>query len=177
MKQYYIFLLIFVSISLKAQNHFDEGKIIQLHPSTGFAVTPAAKIKYNLFPQFQDSVFEYAQLVKYNDSSFTFIFRTKYDGRVERSTTIAEINDVYNKIEKINPASAKSVSHFNPLNTRQPEYFPVGYFANSYGAGVSSQSKRTYSEGGLDTCDKICAVVGKVLEVSLYILAKGHWHA
>ncbi len=53
----YLIVFLVLSFSAKAQKNVDEGKIFLLHPSVGLTITVDDKTKYNLFPQYIDSVF------------------------------------------------------------------------------------------------------------------------
>jgi hypothetical protein len=105
MKYYYcilLFLLPFISI---AQQAFDEGIVVALHPSVGLTITKDEKKEFALFPEYNDSIFESAHYIKYNDSTYTFLFRKTDGSKLEKSVTKTETDKMYAQIEKIKPAS------------------------------------------------------------------------
>ncbi len=80
------------------------GMIVRLHPSLGNAITQQTKKEFGLFPEMPDSTFGMAQLVKYDDSTYTFIFHSAKDVRIERSITVSQLLDMYMTVERIKPA-------------------------------------------------------------------------
>src|SRR3989338_2509423 len=78
------------------------GQIAMLHPSVGNTITKDEKKTFDLFPEKPDNTFESAQLVKYNDSTFTFLFRSiNTEIPSEEKAGIGVLISCYYKIEKI----------------------------------------------------------------------------
>lgn len=102
----YFFCLLFILTGF-TKNCFSQtnsgGKIVALHPSVGNTIDAIENKKFNLFPEYNDSLFESAQLIKYNDSSYTFLIKTIKNQSFERVATFNELQTAYHKIEKIQP--------------------------------------------------------------------------
>ena len=118
MRNYCIFILLFLSsFILKAQKACDEGRIVALHPTIGQTITIDEKKKFSLLSQYADSTFESAQLVKYNDSTYSFVIRKTDGERSEKFITKIEVEKMYAQIEQIKPASTIP----QPVIKKEPE--------------------------------------------------------
>ena len=169
MKHYfYPILLLLFSTSLKAQICCDDGKIVMLHPSVGYTITAEAKKEFSLFPQYSDANFGTAQLVKYNDSTFTFLFKTKQGDRIEVSTTIANLSAMYSNIELTAPASSAMKTFFNPKTVRQQQYQPIDESENPDLITTATKKRREQNiECGFSP--QFGVVVARVVVYTLYI--------
>ncbi len=103
MKTFFTSLFLCCILAVQAQMR-GTGQIMMMHPSVGNTITLNEKQKFGLFPQQPDSTFEMAQLVKYDDTTYTILFRTACDGRFENTISINELLQMYIKIESIEPA-------------------------------------------------------------------------
>lgn len=97
----HIFLLILLSANAQLRG---TGTIITLHPSLGKTITPEEKNEFGLFADCPESKFETANFVKYDDSTYTILFKTPLAGSFEKPITPAELAAIYTRIEKLKPA-------------------------------------------------------------------------
>ncbi|MCW3104586.1 MAG: hypothetical protein JWO09_3026 [Bacteroidetes bacterium] len=104
-----IFFLFLLSANAQLRG---TGAIITLHPSLGKTITPEEKKEFGLFADYPDSNFETANFVKYDDSTYTVLFKTP-TGSFERSITATEVAAIHAAIEKQKPAP--------PLPPQEPE--------------------------------------------------------
>ncbi|MCW3085887.1 MAG: hypothetical protein JWP12_3253 [Bacteroidetes bacterium] len=106
MRTLFTFLCMCFILAVHAQMR-GTGQIMMLHPSLGNTITLNEKQKFGLFPQQPDSTFETAQLVKYDDTTYTILFRTVCDDRFENTISINELLLMYIKVEQIQPAHSE----------------------------------------------------------------------
>ncbi len=104
MKHLLLILSLTVSTATFSQTH-EEARIISIHPSVGNTIDVKEKQKFSLFPEYNDSLFESAQLLKYNDSTYTFLIKPVGGKSFERPADFNERQLYYNKIETREPAS------------------------------------------------------------------------
>lgn len=104
---------------------YGTGRIMRLHPSIGNAITPELKKEFGFFPAIADSNFEMAQLVCYNDSTYTFILHTSPEGRTERPVPAAQVLAMYQAIEKVRPAPAPPVVKKTIVKPQPPHALTV----------------------------------------------------
>jgi hypothetical protein len=105
MKYYYCIIILFLaSFTLRAQAILGTGSVITLHPAIGPTITLNEKKKFFLFPQEDTLLFESALVIKYNDSVYSFVIRKTDGNRFEKFTTKKEIEEMYSRIEKLEPA-------------------------------------------------------------------------
>lgn len=93
-------LIILFPFIVSAQEVVNKGKLVVLHPSVDSIITIDKKIKYALFPEYTNSVFGSAELIKYNDTVFSFVFKTTNGSTFERATTRTDIDKMYYQIEE-----------------------------------------------------------------------------
>lgn len=79
------------------------GKIVAFHPSVGNAITVKEKKEYDLFKEYNDSLFESAQLVKYSSDSFAILIKTTTGQSFEKPAGRQELDAIYAAIEKVKP--------------------------------------------------------------------------
>jgi hypothetical protein len=96
----YFSLLFFISFSQKAQTA-DSGKVIGIHPIVGKTISLDEKIKYNLFPEYNDSLFSSAQFIRNSDSTYTIVFTSISGTELKKNISSNEMNDLFYKIDKI----------------------------------------------------------------------------
>jgi hypothetical protein len=96
-----LFFLLLFCRTISAQD--PGGKIIAFHPSVGNLVDAYEKKHYDIFTEYNDSLFESAQLVRYSDSSYTILVKTKGHDSFEKPAGRQQLDDIYNSIEKISP--------------------------------------------------------------------------
>lgn len=107
---FFIFFLLFGSAKNGCSQIYDaNGIIVAFHPSVGNAIDLSEKKELNLFPEYNDSLFESAQLIKYSNDRYALLFKTTKGGSFEKPITIKELDEIYFNIEKVKP-SAKSSS-------------------------------------------------------------------
>lgn len=98
------------------------GKIVAFHPSVGNSITISEKKEFSLFTEYNDSLFESAQLVKYRvDSTYAVIIKTTNGKSFEKPIGIKELDAIYASIEKLKPASTKTTvdDYFDKKPTKE----------------------------------------------------------
>jgi len=104
----FVFLLFFLlfGFSQKGNSQIDEanGIIVAFHPSVGNAINLSEKKEFNFFSEYNDSLFESAQLVKYSNNRYTVLFKTTKGGSFEKPITTDELDEIYASVEKVKPA-------------------------------------------------------------------------
>ena len=108
-----ISLLITISLVIGvAKNGFSQsdrnGKIVAFHPSVGNSINVYEKKELALFTEYNDSLFESAQLVKYSVDDYTILFKTIDNRSFEKLISIQELDTIYARIEKIKPINKTS---------------------------------------------------------------------
>lgn len=89
----------------------DSIKIITLHPSVGNSIDVHEKKMFYLFSDYKDSIFESAEILKYNDSTYTFRFKTTNGKILEKPTNKHELDEMYAKIDRIKPVEYVKTEH------------------------------------------------------------------
>lgn len=102
MKKLIYFLLLFLPLLSIAQTS-DGIKIITLHPSIGKSIDALEKKEFSLFPDYKDSIFELAEIVKYNDSTYTIRFTTTTGKIFEKPVSTNELDAMYAKVDTKKP--------------------------------------------------------------------------
>lgn len=82
------------------------GKIIAFHPSVGNSLDLSEKKEFGVFTEYNDSLFESAQLVKYSIDRYSVLVKTKNGQSFERPISIKELDAIYAGIEKLKPLSS-----------------------------------------------------------------------
>lgn len=98
------FLLLGLAENCNSQTNDGNGKIVKIHPSIGNSINLSEKKEFQLFTEYNDSLFESAHLVKYTDSSYTILIKTTTGKSFEKPISIKELDAIYASIEKIRPA-------------------------------------------------------------------------
>lgn len=100
-----LFFLLF-GFPQKGNSQIDEtnGIIVAFHPSVGNSINLTEKKEFNFFPEYNDSLFESAQLVKYSNDRYTVLFKTTKGGSFEKAITTGELDELYASVEKVKPA-------------------------------------------------------------------------
>jgi hypothetical protein len=110
MKKNIFLLFLFLPFFLQAQTA-DSVKIITLHPSVGKSIDVKEKKEFYLFPDYNDSIFESAEILKYNDSTYTIRFKTTTGNFFEKPTNTKELDAMYAKVDRIKPAEYVETKH------------------------------------------------------------------
>ena len=111
--KYFFLILSLIAFKVSVSQTKDEGRVVSLHPSVGNVIDAKEKAKFSLFPEYNDSLFESAQLVKYNDTTYSFMIKPVQGKSFERPIEFNELRLYYNKIESIEPAS-KAITAVDP---------------------------------------------------------------
>ncbi|MFL5762858.1 MAG: hypothetical protein ACJ77K_02880 [Bacteroidia bacterium] len=105
MKRICLLFALLISLFFKGFSQMDPvGNIIAFHPSVGNSVDLKEKQTFGIFKEYNDSLFESAQLLKYNDSTFTIAVKVKDRNSFEVPATKAQLNEIYHAIDRIQPA-------------------------------------------------------------------------
>lgn len=103
-----LLFLFFISFGV-AENGISQtdrnGKIVAFHPSVGNSLTLSEKKEFSLFSEYNDSLFESAQLVKYSIDSYAVLFKNTKGKSFEKPISVQELDAIYAGIEKIKPAA------------------------------------------------------------------------
>lgn len=110
MKIIIYFILIFFPFSAIAQTG-DSVKILTLHPSVGKSIDVKEKKEFYLFPDYKDSVFRSAEILKYNDTAYTIRFTTTTGNVFEKPTTTKELDAMFAKIDTVKPTEYVENKH------------------------------------------------------------------
>ncbi len=103
--QFFIFfLLLGFAENCIAQTIDETGKIVKIHPSIGNSIDLSEKKEFQLFTEYNDSLFESAHLVKYGDENYTILIKTTTGKSFEKPISINELDAIYANIEKVKPA-------------------------------------------------------------------------
>ena len=104
----YFLLLIFCLITIITNGHNpDSVKVIGLHPAIRKTISQDAKIKYHLFPEYKDSLFGSAQIIKLNDTIYHLVIHSITGTDVKATISIKELDEMYFRIDDVY-ASAKA---------------------------------------------------------------------
>jgi hypothetical protein len=96
----FIFLFAFHCLPSLAQ-HNDSLKVIGIHPAVGKMITRDEKIKYHLFPEYKDSIFESAQIFSLNDSTFLVSIKTINGIEVRNYISTSQLDKIYYRIDEL----------------------------------------------------------------------------
>ena len=109
------------------------GKIVAFHPSVGNSLTLSEKKEFFLFSEYNDSLFESAQLVKHNIDTYTVLIKTTKGQSFEKSISIQELDAIYASIEKIKPQTKATDDYVVKPQSKEKEIktdkFEAGYIA------------------------------------------------
>ena len=159
MKQISVFALLLLS-TLSYSQVPANGRIIILHPSVGNVIDQKEKEQFGLFKEYNDSLFESAELVKYNDTTFSFLITTRAGKSFERPSSDKEVREYYNTIENNKPASV--------ANEEQATY----YHSNERERDTNHRSDRQRNR--VETADIVFEVFIDALSLFVYILGNMH---
>jgi len=97
-------LLLFFSIllSFRAVAQTDTAKVIGIHTAVGKSISQEEKIKYHLFPEYKDSLFESARIVKLNDSTYEVVVHSTGGADIKSYISTQELDGMYFRIDEIN---------------------------------------------------------------------------
>ncbi|OFY85257.1 MAG: hypothetical protein A3F72_04445 [Bacteroidetes bacterium RIFCSPLOWO2_12_FULL_35_15] len=102
MKKLIYFVLLFLPLLSIAQTS-DGIKIITLHPSIGKSIDAQEKKEFFLFPDYKDSIFESAEILKYNDSTYAIRFTTITGKVFEKPVNTNELDAMFAKVDSKKP--------------------------------------------------------------------------
>jgi hypothetical protein len=157
MKKIIYFILIFFPFSAIAQTS-DSVKILTLHPSVGKSIDVKEKKEFYLFPDYKDSVFRSAEILKYNDTTYSIRFTTTTGKVFEKPTTTKELDAMYAKVDSKKPTEyvQDKREKRSQRHERDPEY---------------NENSRTNAEIGLHVGN----IVLQVILITLSILAQASY--
>lgn len=102
MKKINFFILFILPLFSLAQTA-ERIKVITLHPSVGKSIDVNEKREFYLFPDYNDSIFESAEILKYNDSIYFIRFKTTNGKEFEKPTNTNELDQMFAKVESRKP--------------------------------------------------------------------------
>lgn len=106
MKQFFTFLLIACVFFAKAQNS-DTMKLIGIHPAVGKTIERAEKTEYHLFTDYSDSLFDYAQVFRQNDTTFRLVITSIGGTQKTYKLDTTAMNNLYDRIDDVEQAKLK----------------------------------------------------------------------
>ena len=119
-----LFLLFFISLGYAktgiAQSD-KNGKIVAFHPSVGNSINLSEKKEFLLFTEYNDSLFESAQLIKYDIDSYTVLFKTTTGQSFEKPIPVHELDAIYSNIEKTKPAASSTDDYVEKNQSKEKE--------------------------------------------------------
>jgi len=108
------------------------GKVMELHSSVGSVITVDEKQKFNLFPEYKDSLFQSAMLIMHADSTYAFLIKpTVRTQSFERETNLQEMDEMKKKIEQISPSPSISYNDSTQI-----------YYSNKENSQLSPAAQR-----------------------------------
>jgi hypothetical protein len=126
MRLFISLILLFLRLNAFGQL-LETGSIVPLHPAVGNTISKEENSRFSLFCFVTDSLYESANLVQYNDSTYTILFHLKNQPESERKLSIDSLICLKNKIEKITPANSIPPPK-HPVETNQlPEFSDSGH--------------------------------------------------
>ena len=96
-------------------------KILTLHPSVGKSIDVNEKKEFSLFPDYKDSIFGSAEILKYNDSTYTIRFTTTTGKVFEKPTNTNELDAMYANVENKKPTEYVETKHERKSEARERE--------------------------------------------------------
>jgi len=99
MKLLNIFLLSLISTICFSQDSI-QGKAIILHPAVGKIIDNSEKKLFGLFPEYKDSTFSSAFIIKFNDSSYIAVITNIKNQNIEKNITIQQLDAMYYSIDE-----------------------------------------------------------------------------
>lgn len=124
-------LLIFITLTISGISFAqttETGKAIIVHPAIGKLIDQSEKITFTLFPEYKDSTFNSAYVVKYNDSTFTVVVTNINNQSIEKSISRIELDKMYYQIDEI---SQKEKPVYNEEKKKRKRSGP-NYSYNTY---------------------------------------------
>ncbi|MCW3085888.1 MAG: hypothetical protein JWP12_3254 [Bacteroidetes bacterium] len=101
MKRLQLFiLLLIISLGANAQTA-DTAKLIGIHTAVGKTITRDEKIKYQLFPEYNDREFDSAQIFRYNDTTYELRIASSNGSMIKTVISNSRMDDLYNRIDNI----------------------------------------------------------------------------
>ncbi|HEX8514805.1 MAG TPA: hypothetical protein VF868_01310 [Bacteroidia bacterium] len=100
MKIFRLLFLLLLPICSHAQS-FDSVKVLGIHPAVGKLITADEKVKYKLFPEYKDSTFESARVLKYNDSLFVLCVRSINGTELTKDIGTDQLDKLYYAVEEL----------------------------------------------------------------------------
>jgi|GEM_PF-5974585 len=100
MKHLLLLCLFSCSFFAKAQDP-DTMKVIGIHPAVGKVISKDEKIKYRLFPEYKDSTFISARVLKSNDSTFMLSVSALHGIELNNYISTKELDALYYQIDDI----------------------------------------------------------------------------
>lgn len=154
---FFIFAISFGFAKNSNSQTYKNGKIVAFHPSVGNSIDLSEKKQFLLFTEYNDSLFESAQLIKYNFDSFSVLFKTTKAESFEKSITIKELDEIYGFIEKAKPAATS-------LNDDYVDKKPT----------KEKQEKQKKREDHYDSVQIVAEITFQIIFVLLEILAQSY---
>jgi hypothetical protein len=108
-------LMVWMTSSTAFAQSEKNGKIISFHPSIGNSIELKEKQEYELFPEYSDSLFESAELIKFDSSNFEVKFKTKNAKSFNRPITTAQLDEIYYAIDRRQPLNQPTLDEKNEL--------------------------------------------------------------
>jgi hypothetical protein len=95
-----LFLFFTFIFCAKAQEP-DTLKVIGIHPAVGKIISQDEKIRYHLFPEYKDSAFISARVLKYTDSTFMLSIRSVQGVEVQNHISTKQLDALYYQIDDV----------------------------------------------------------------------------
>jgi len=113
------FILLFLCCCGFAQAQTDSLRLIGIHPAVGKTVDRGEKIKYQLFPEYKDSIFDHAQVFTKGDTAYQLVITSIRGTQVKYAIDTTAMNTMYDQVEKVERAQQtddKAVAKHNSDN-------------------------------------------------------------
>lgn len=106
MKGIPLFILLLASLFAKAQTA-DTATLIGLHPAVGKVIDRDEKMKYHLFPEYDDRLFDKAQFYSRNDTAFMLVITSISGTKMKYAVNPVLMDELYEQIDAVDSKQYK----------------------------------------------------------------------
>ena len=125
MKSGFLLLLLLLTFATQAQVS-DTAKLIGLHPAVGKVIDRDEKMKYRLFPDYDDRLFEKAELYSMNDTAYLLVITSVSGTKMKYHVNEVLMDKLYEQVDAIDRKQYKDWDYAS--NAREhPAPEPSGY--------------------------------------------------
>lgn len=119
MKHLFTIVFSFLLFNFGVGQTDNKDKIVAFHPSIGNTLDKSEKIRYTVFPEYKDSLFESAQLIQHDSSSYSVLIKTTNAHSFKKEINRTELDIIYAKIESMQSTNSGSTDDYVDNSTTQ----------------------------------------------------------